>query len=71
MRRILITGAGSGLGEALAKKYAGSGAEICVADVNPQGGTAVVQEVHNQGGEAFFIKCDITQQSDVDKLVMT
>ena len=71
MRKILITGAGSGLGEALAKKYASSGAEICIADVNQEGGTAVVQEVHNQGGEAFFIKCDITQQSDVDQLVTT
>jgi NAD(P)-dependent dehydrogenase (short-subunit alcohol dehydrogenase family) len=71
MRKILITGAGSGLGEALAKKYARSGAEICIVDVNEDGGTAVVQEINDQGGEAFFIKCDITQQWDVDKLVMT
>jgi len=70
MRKILITGAGSGLGEALAKKYASSGAQICVADINEEGGNAVVQDIHSQGGEAFFIKCDITQQWDVDKLVM-
>jgi len=36
MRKILITGAGSGLGEALAKKYAAEGAEICIADLNEE-----------------------------------
>jgi NAD(P)-dependent dehydrogenase (short-subunit alcohol dehydrogenase family) len=71
MRKILITGAGSGLGQALAKKYASSGAEICIADVNEEGGNAVVQQIQNDGGEAFFVKCDITQQWDVEKLVMT
>ncbi len=71
MRKILITGAGSGLGEALAKKYAAQGAEICVADVNEEGGKAVAKTIQDMGGEAFFVKCDITQQWDVDKLVMT
>jgi NAD(P)-dependent dehydrogenase (short-subunit alcohol dehydrogenase family) len=71
MKKILITGAGSGLGEALAKKYADAGAEICIADVNEEGGNAVVTQIQNMGGEAFFVKCDITQQWDVDKLVMT
>lgn len=70
MRKILITGAGSGLGEALAKRYAQEGAEICIADVNEEGGNAVVQHIQNEGGEAFFIKCDITQQWDVEKLTM-
>ncbi len=70
MRKILITGAGSGLGEAMAKKYSASGAEICIADVNQEGGESVVRQVQKLGGEAFFVKCDITQQWDVDKLVM-
>lgn len=71
MRKILITGAGSGLGEALAKKYAGEGAEICIADVNEDGGNAVAKQIQDLGGEAFFVKTDITQQWDVDKLAMT
>ena len=71
MRKILITGAGSGLGEALAKKYSKEGSEICVADVSQEGGEAVVQHIQDAGGEAFFVKCDITQQCDVEKLVMT
>ena len=71
MRKVLITGAGSGLGEALAKKYANEGSEICVADLNQEGGEAVVQQIQNAGGDAFFVKCDITQQWDVEKLAMT
>jgi len=71
MRKILITGAGSGLGEALAKKYAAEGAEICIADLNEEGGDAVVKQIQSMGGEAFFVKCDITQQWGVDKLVTT
>jgi NAD(P)-dependent dehydrogenase (short-subunit alcohol dehydrogenase family) len=70
MRKILITGAGSGLGEALAKRYASAGSEICIADVNEEGGNAVVKQIQDAGGEAFFIKCDITQQWDVEKLTM-
>lgn len=71
MRKILITGAGSGLGEALAKRYAQAGAEICVADLNEEGGNAVVKQLQDLGTEAFFVKCDITHQWDVDKLAMT
>jgi len=71
MRKILITGAGSGLGEALALRYAQEGAEICIADVNDEGGAAVVKKIQDAGGEAFFIKCDITQQWDVDKMAIT
>ena len=75
MRKILITGAGSGLGEALAKKYAkkyaNTGAEVCIADVNEEAANVVVQEIQSSGGSAFFVKCDITQQWDVDKLVMS
>lgn len=70
MRKILITGAGSGLGEALAKRYAQSGAEVCVADVNEDAAKAVVARLQELGSEAFFVKCDITKQWDVDKLTM-
>lgn len=68
MKKILITGAGSGLGEALAKRYSQAGAEICIADMNEEGGNLVAEQIQNAGGEAFFIKCDITQQWDVEKL---
>lgn len=70
MKKILITGAGSGLGRALALRYAQSGGEICVADVNKEGGEETVQLINDIGGSAFFMQCDITKQWDVDKLAI-
>ncbi len=70
MKKILITGAGSGLGRALALRYAKSGGEICVADVNQEGGDETVRMITHAGGSAFFLNCDITKQWDVDKLAI-
>ena len=70
MRKILITGAGSDLGKALAKKYAGLGAEICIADVNEDSSNAAVEKIQSLGGAEFFVKCNTTQQRDVDMLLM-
>ena len=70
MRKILITGAGSGLGRALALRYAKDGSEICVADVNSQAASETVNLITNSGGSAFYIDCDITKQWDVDKLAI-
>lgn len=70
MKKILITGAGSGLGRALALRYAQEGGEICVTDVNQEGGEQTVQMINDTGGSAFYLACDITQQWDVDKLAI-
>jgi len=70
MKKILITGAGSGLGRALALRYAKDGNEICIADVNQEGGEETVQLITSKGGSAFFLNCDITKQWDVDKLAI-
>lgn len=68
MHKVLITGAASGLGKALALRYAKSDAEICVVDMNVADGEAVAKQIQNTGGSAFFHACDITQQYDVDQL---
>jgi len=69
-KKILISGAGSGLGQAMAIQYAAQGAEVCVADINDEGGAETVSRIEQSGGHAFFIHCDITQQWDVDKLAI-
>lgn len=69
--KVLITGAASGLGKALALRYAKAGAEICVVDLNQQEGEAVVSLIEELGGSAFFASGDITEQKDVDDLVST
>jgi NAD(P)-dependent dehydrogenase (short-subunit alcohol dehydrogenase family) len=68
MKTVLISGAGSGLGEALAIQYAESGYDVCVCDINAQAAKAVVDALINRGGSAFYVPCDITQQSQIDRL---
>ncbi|WP_259397415.1 SDR family NAD(P)-dependent oxidoreductase, partial [Shewanella sp. SG41-4] len=59
-QNVVITGAASGLGKALALKWASKQAEVCVADINQQAGEQVCQEILALGGKAFFVHCDIT-----------
>lgn len=66
--RVLISGAGSGLGQSLALRYAKAGYEVCVADIDADAGKTVVDLINNGSGCAFYIGCDITQQADVEKL---
>jgi NAD(P)-dependent dehydrogenase (short-subunit alcohol dehydrogenase family) len=68
MNKILISGAGSGLGRALALRYAREGAQVCVSDMSKESAQETVQLIEDAGGEAFFMLCDITKQWDVDKL---
>lgn len=65
----LVTGAGSGIGEATAKLYAAYGAKVIVADLNEKGGNAVVEAIKKGGGEARFVKCDVSQAEACAKLV--
>lgn len=69
MKNILISGAGSGLGKALALRYAADGDEVCVVDLNAEAGNAVADLIISKGGNAFFMQGDITQQANVDELV--
>jgi NAD(P)-dependent dehydrogenase (short-subunit alcohol dehydrogenase family) len=67
-RTALITGAASGLGEALAHQYAKQGFEVCIADLNTERGLQVCQEINQAGGQAFFLSCDITQETSIEIL---
>jgi 3-oxoacyl-[acyl-carrier protein] reductase len=55
----LITGAGSGIGEATAKTFAREGATVVVVDLNEDGGNRVVSEIRKAGGSAEFLRADI------------
>ncbi|NLY55441.1 MAG: SDR family oxidoreductase [Firmicutes bacterium] len=64
----VVTGGGSGIGAATAKAFALEQATVVVADVNTQGGEAVVQEIISQGGSAIFVPTDVAKEDSVANL---
>ena len=67
----LITGAGSGFGRAGALRFAQEGARIVVADVNQAGGMETVELVEKEGGEAVFVRTDVSKAADCENMVKT
>lgn len=64
----LITGAASGIGRAAAGVFVGHGAQVVLADVNAAG-EDVAKEVRAAGGEAIFVRADVSRAQDVEALV--
>jgi NAD(P)-dependent dehydrogenase (short-subunit alcohol dehydrogenase family) len=65
----LITGGGSGIGRASALTFAREGAKVVVADVAVEGGEETVQLIQQRGGEAIFVKADVSRAAEVEALV--
>lgn len=62
----VVTGGGSGFGEAICKKFAEEGAAVTVLDLDERGGRRVADEINAaDGGRARFIGCDVSRRSDV------
>jgi NAD(P)-dependent dehydrogenase (short-subunit alcohol dehydrogenase family) len=60
----LVTGGASGMGESEATIFAREGARVVVADILKQEGEQVVQKIGAQGGQARFVKLDVTNEAD-------
>ncbi|MGC9031724.1 MAG: SDR family NAD(P)-dependent oxidoreductase, partial [Minisyncoccia bacterium] len=65
----IVTGAGSGIGQATAILFAKEGAKVVVANRRVEKGEATVAQIKNQGGEAIFIQTDVSRWEDVDNMV--
>lgn len=65
-RHCAVTGAGSGLGSAIAIGVARAGAIVHLLDINEEGMQATAQEVQSLGGEAHVWACDVTQRSQIE-----
>lgn len=65
----IITGAGSGQGEASAKLFAKEGATVIIAEWNEENGRKVEQEILDAGNKALFMKTDVSNEENVKSVV--
>jgi NAD(P)-dependent dehydrogenase (short-subunit alcohol dehydrogenase family) len=64
----LVTGAASGIGRAGALAFAKAGAKVVASDIDEAGGAETVKMITDMGGEAMFVKCDVSDQAHVKAL---
>ena len=65
----LVTGAGAGIGRAIADMFAGAGAAVVVSDLNREPAEAVATAIAQEGGKAAGVACNVTKEDDLKSVV--
>ena len=65
----VVTGAASGFGEAIAKRFASEGAHVVLSDIDDSSGERVTSEIIDAGGSAHFVHVDVSVAADVEALI--
>ncbi len=66
-RVALVTGGGDGIGKAISKILSKQGATVYILDVNEETGGRTAAEIIGENNQAYFIKCDVSNQQEVKK----
>ena len=64
----LVTGAGSGIGKLMAKKFAKLGARMVIIDVNERDNEKTANEISAEGGEVKAFTCDLSKREEIYKV---
>lgn len=67
----VVTGAGSGMGKAIANLYAKEGAKVVVSDLNEASANVTVEEIKANGGEAIVVVANVAKEEDIQNLIDT
>jgi NAD(P)-dependent dehydrogenase (short-subunit alcohol dehydrogenase family) len=67
----LITGSAQGLGEAIARRFAETGAKVFVVDLQDEAGAKTVDAIKEEGGEAFYLNLDVTSEQSWEAVMAT
>ena len=67
----IVTGAASGIGKAIAEKYASEGAKIVIADLNLDAANATAAEIKGAGGQAMGVAMNVTNEDEVNAGIAT
>jgi glucose 1-dehydrogenase len=65
----MVSGAGSGIGKAIARQMAQEGGKVTVIDLNESHGRQTVQEITSAQGDAIFVKCDVGNAAEIKAAV--
>lgn len=68
-KHVIVTGAGGGIGSAVAKKFADAGARVSVLDRDEGAGQRTVDMIVTAGGIAAAFRCDITDRANIDAAI--
>ncbi len=66
---VIVTGAGAGIGRAIATLFAGAGASVVVSDLKAETAAAVADAIVKDGGKAVSIACNVTKEADLAAVV--
>jgi len=65
----IVTGAASGIGLSTARLFAREGASVALSDMDVEGGEAAVRELREAGGKALFVRCDVSQEAQIQAMM--
>ena len=64
----IVTGAGQGIGRAIALRLAGAGATVVIAEMNREVGDAVAKEIEALGGKSFVVEVDVSKRDQTQRM---
>jgi meso-butanediol dehydrogenase / (S,S)-butanediol dehydrogenase / diacetyl reductase len=68
-KSIIVTGAGSGIGEAIARDLAAQGGHVAIADINLIAAERVANSIRKDGGEAIALQVDVADRASVERMI--